>query len=87
MNAMSKGDLFPKIVEAYARPTRIIYGKDVDHTIEVPCSCSLLNKENLFVAKLEVYPDLLHLLNYESLGQFVSHSRNSCSLLVLFWTT
>ena len=46
MNAMSKGDLFPKIVEAYARPTRIISGKDVDNAMEVP------DYNSLFIMKM-----------------------------------
>lgn len=35
MEALSKGKLFPKVVEAYSRPTRIVRGKDVDSNIEV----------------------------------------------------
>ncbi|KAH0980588.1 hypothetical protein GBA52_007765 [Prunus armeniaca] len=35
MEALSKGSLFPKVVEAYSRPTRIVRGKDVDPHIEV----------------------------------------------------
>ncbi|KAF6152973.1 hypothetical protein GIB67_021578, partial [Kingdonia uniflora] len=34
MEAMSKNELLPKIVEAYSRPTRIIRGKDVDADFE-----------------------------------------------------
>ncbi|XP_030463262.1 glycine--tRNA ligase, chloroplastic/mitochondrial 2 [Syzygium oleosum] len=34
MEALSKGELFPKVVEAYSRPTRITRGKDVG-TMEV----------------------------------------------------
>ncbi|KAI3434209.1 Glycine--tRNA ligase [Psidium guajava] len=34
MEALSKGELFPKVVEAYSRPTRITRGKDVA-TMEV----------------------------------------------------
>ncbi|KAK9273495.1 hypothetical protein L1049_018305 [Liquidambar formosana] len=30
MEAMSRGELLPKVVEAYSRPTRIVRGKDVD---------------------------------------------------------
>ncbi|XP_022156973.1 glycine--tRNA ligase, chloroplastic/mitochondrial 2 isoform X2 [Momordica charantia] len=63
MNAMSKGDLFPKIVEAYARPTRIIYGKDVDHTIEVDEAAFESNEEralwNTFLSiKNQVHPGI-----------------------------
>ncbi|KAK4782690.1 hypothetical protein SAY86_007064 [Trapa natans] len=35
MEALSKGDLFPKVVEAYSRPTRIVRGKDVNTNVEV----------------------------------------------------
>lgn len=35
MEKLSKGDVFPKIVEAYSRPTRIVRGKDVDVGVEV----------------------------------------------------
>ncbi|OMO61918.1 hypothetical protein COLO4_33296 [Corchorus olitorius] len=33
--ALSKGNLFPKVVEAYSRPTRIVRAKDVDSDMEV----------------------------------------------------
>lgn len=49
MNAMSKGDLFPKIIEAYARPTRIISGKDVDNAIEVTQLQFFVDEENHYV--------------------------------------
>ncbi|KAK1274219.1 hypothetical protein QJS04_geneDACA012516 [Acorus gramineus] len=35
MEALSKGELLPKVVEAYSRPTRIIRGKDMDVDSEV----------------------------------------------------
>ncbi|KAK6162658.1 hypothetical protein DH2020_002499 [Rehmannia glutinosa] len=35
MQALSKGDLLPKIIEAYSRPTRIVRGKDVTDDLEV----------------------------------------------------
>ncbi|KAL5560498.1 hypothetical protein UlMin_036709 [Ulmus minor] len=35
MDALSKGELFPKVVESYSRPTRIVRGKDVNLDIEV----------------------------------------------------
>ncbi|XP_057492098.1 glycine--tRNA ligase, chloroplastic/mitochondrial 2 isoform X4 [Actinidia eriantha] len=35
MEALSRGDLLPKVVEAYSRPTRIVRGKDVTVNIEV----------------------------------------------------
>ncbi|XP_038874261.1 glycine--tRNA ligase, chloroplastic/mitochondrial 2 isoform X1 [Benincasa hispida] len=63
MNAMSKGDLFPKIVEAYARPTRIISGKDVDPAMEVDEAAFESNEEralwNTFLSiKNEVHPGI-----------------------------
>ena len=35
MEALSRGELLPKVVEAYSRPTRIVRGKDVTVDIEV----------------------------------------------------
>ncbi|VVA89565.1 unnamed protein product [Arabis nemorensis] len=35
MEKLTKGEIFPKIVEAYSRPTRIVRGKDVDVGVEV----------------------------------------------------
>lgn len=35
METLLRGDLFPKVVEAYSRPTRIVRGKDVDPSIKV----------------------------------------------------
>ncbi|CAN0921888.1 Glycine--tRNA ligase, chloroplastic/mitochondrial 2 [Linum grandiflorum] len=35
MQMLSEGDVFPKVVEAYSRPTRIIRGKDFDSSYEV----------------------------------------------------
>ncbi|GMN55646.1 hypothetical protein TIFTF001_024756 [Ficus carica] len=35
MDTLSKGMLFPKVMEAYSRPTRIVRGKDVKPDIEV----------------------------------------------------
>ncbi|KAE8646780.1 glycine--tRNA ligase, chloroplastic/mitochondrial 2 isoform X1 [Cucumis sativus] len=63
MNAMSKGDLFPKIIEAYARPTRIISGKDVDNAIEVDEANFESNEEralwNTFLSiKNKVHPGI-----------------------------
>ncbi|KAF2311070.1 hypothetical protein GH714_019361 [Hevea brasiliensis] len=34
MEALSRGNIFPKVVEAYSRPTRIVRGKDVDSDME-----------------------------------------------------
>lgn len=35
MEKLSKGEIFPKIVEAYSRPTRIVRGKDVGVGVKV----------------------------------------------------
>ncbi|KAK2998439.1 hypothetical protein RJ639_024561, partial [Escallonia herrerae] len=35
LEALSKGELLPKVVEAYSRPTRIVRGKDINDNIEV----------------------------------------------------
>ncbi|PPD74954.1 hypothetical protein GOBAR_DD28116 [Gossypium barbadense] len=45
LEALSKGDLFPKVVEAYSRPTRIVRGKEVDADIEVDATAFETNEE------------------------------------------
>lgn len=35
MEELSKGELFPKVVEAYSRPTRIVRGKENELQSEV----------------------------------------------------
>ncbi|XP_022733664.1 glycine--tRNA ligase, chloroplastic/mitochondrial 2 isoform X3 [Durio zibethinus] len=45
MEALSKGNLFPKVVEAYSRPTRIVRGKEVDADIEVDDAAFETNEE------------------------------------------
>ena len=35
MEALSKDNYFPKVVEAYSHPTRIVRGKDVDADMDV----------------------------------------------------
>lgn len=35
MEALSRTELFPKVVEVYSRPTRIIRGKDINNNLEV----------------------------------------------------
>jgi len=35
MEELSKGNLFPKVVEAYSRPTRIVRGKEDELHMEV----------------------------------------------------
>ncbi|KAM7277431.1 hypothetical protein ACFE04_019297 [Oxalis oulophora] len=63
MEALSKGEIFPKVVEAYSRPTRIVRGKDVDLEIEVDASAFETNQEkalwNIFLSiKNEIHPDI-----------------------------
>uniref|UniRef100_A0A2N9GJV3 glycine--tRNA ligase n=1 Tax=Fagus sylvatica TaxID=28930 RepID=A0A2N9GJV3_FAGSY len=41
MAALSRGNLFPKVVEAYSCPTRIVRGKEVDPDME--CSSCMFN--------------------------------------------
>lgn len=45
MDALSKGELFPKVVQAYSRPTRIIRGKDMVADWEVSESVFETNEE------------------------------------------
>ncbi|XVF79751.1 hypothetical protein PTKIN_Ptkin15bG0014700 [Pterospermum kingtungense] len=45
MEILLKSDLFPKIVEAYSRPTRIVRGKEVDADIEVDDAAFETNEE------------------------------------------
>ncbi|KAK1324482.1 hypothetical protein QJS10_CPA01g02805 [Acorus calamus] len=55
MEALSKGELLPKVVEAYSRPTRIIRGKDMDVDSEVNEAAFKTDEERaLWNAFLEV---------------------------------
>ncbi|KAL6323397.1 hypothetical protein AAG906_038668 [Vitis piasezkii] len=45
MDAMSRGELLPKVVEAYSRPTRIVRGKDVEADTEVDEASFETNEE------------------------------------------
>ncbi|XP_062173999.1 glycine--tRNA ligase, chloroplastic/mitochondrial 2 isoform X2 [Alnus glutinosa] len=45
MEALSRGLLFPKVVEAYSRPTRIVRGKEVDSDMEVDEAVFETNEE------------------------------------------
>ncbi|PIA34526.1 hypothetical protein AQUCO_03700065v1 [Aquilegia coerulea] len=55
MEALSRGELFPKVVEAYSRPTRIIRGKDVDANFEVnEAEFETHEERDLWSAYLEV---------------------------------
>ncbi|CAL9138371.1 unnamed protein product [Musa acuminata var. zebrina] len=67
MEALSKGDIFPKVVQAYSRPTRIIRGKNVDSSFEVSEAAFERNEElALWSAYLEVTSKVHH-------GQNLSH--------------
>ncbi|KAM3704324.1 hypothetical protein ACJW31_04G167700 [Castanea mollissima] len=45
MASLSRGNLFPKVVEAYSRPTRIVRGKEVDPDMEVDEAAFETNEE------------------------------------------
>eukprot|EP00262_Sarcandra_glabra_P018533 TRINITY_DN6686_c0_g3_i1.p1 TRINITY_DN6686_c0_g3~~TRINITY_DN6686_c0_g3_i1.p1 ORF type:complete len:604 (-),score=116.70 TRINITY_DN6686_c0_g3_i1:121-1785(-) len=47
MEALSRGKLLPKVVEAYSRPTRIIRGKDADAALEVSEAAFETNEERV----------------------------------------
>ncbi|KAK4569205.1 hypothetical protein RGQ29_004560 [Quercus rubra] len=55
MASLSRGNLFPKVVEAYSRPTRIVRGKEVDPDMEVDEAAFETNEERaLWIAFLSV---------------------------------
>ncbi|XP_050235987.1 glycine--tRNA ligase, chloroplastic/mitochondrial 2 isoform X1 [Mercurialis annua] len=63
METLSSGDLFPKVVEAYSRPTRIVRGKDVESDIEVDEAAFDTAEEKALwdtfkSAKSKIYPDI-----------------------------
>lgn len=43
MEAFSRTETFPKIVEAYSRPTRIIRGKEIESALEVLAEICTIN--------------------------------------------
>ncbi|KAM3685534.1 hypothetical protein ACJW31_11G125100 [Castanea mollissima] len=45
MASLSRGNLFPKVVEAYSRPARIVRGKEVDPDMEVDEAAFETNEE------------------------------------------
>lgn len=60
MEAFSRTDTFPKVVEAYSRPTRIIRGKEIESVLEVDPSVFEKDEEKvLWSAYLEV-ADKIH---------------------------
>lgn len=52
MEALSRGELLPKIVEVYSRPTRIVRGKDINDDLEV---LSFTSKQKYFCSCIK-YP-------------------------------
>ncbi|XP_025811270.1 glycine--tRNA ligase, chloroplastic/mitochondrial 2 isoform X2 [Panicum hallii] len=60
MEAFSRTETFPKIVEAYSRPTRIIRGKEIESALEVDPSVFEKDEEKvLWCAYLEI-ADKIH---------------------------
>ncbi|XP_038682833.1 glycine--tRNA ligase, chloroplastic/mitochondrial 2 isoform X2 [Tripterygium wilfordii] len=63
METLSRGELFPKVVEAYSRPTRIVRGKNVDVDAEVDEAAFETNEEkalwNTFsLIRNKIHPDV-----------------------------
>ncbi|OAY49428.1 glycine--tRNA ligase, chloroplastic/mitochondrial 2 [Manihot esculenta] len=63
MEALSKGNIFPKVVEAYSRPTRIVRGKDVESDMEVDESAFETSEEralwSIFLStKSKIHPGI-----------------------------
>ncbi|KAL5985329.1 hypothetical protein ACLOJK_027310 [Asimina triloba] len=61
MDDLSRDELFPKVIEAYSRPTRIIRGKDLDVDMEVSESTFQTNEERVLwstylVVKSKIHP-------------------------------
>ncbi|KAF2315461.1 hypothetical protein GH714_039314 [Hevea brasiliensis] len=54
MEALSRGDMFPKVVETYSHPRRIIFEKDVARNFLVPLYGSLV-KRRYFPKVVEAY--------------------------------
>ncbi|XP_064995666.1 glycine--tRNA ligase, chloroplastic/mitochondrial 2 isoform X3 [Musa acuminata AAA Group] len=70
MEALSKGDIFSKVVQAYSRPTRIIRGKNVDSSFEVSEAAFERNEElALWSAYLEVTSKVHHGISMDSFFQ------------------
>ncbi|KAJ6879316.1 glycine--tRNA ligase [Populus alba x Populus x berolinensis] len=63
MEAMSRENLFPKVVEAYSRPTRIVHGKDVDTDMKVDEAAFETDEERalwstFMSTKSKIYPGI-----------------------------
>ncbi|CAN8239953.1 unnamed protein product [Cochlearia groenlandica] len=61
MEKLSKGETFPKIVEAYSRPTRIVRGKDVDVGIEVDENAFETSQEKELWSTYTCIKDRIHI--------------------------
>ncbi|XP_020224578.1 glycine--tRNA ligase, chloroplastic/mitochondrial 2 isoform X2 [Cajanus cajan] len=49
MEELSRGSLFPKVIEAYSRPTRIVRGKEDELHLEVDEASFVTNEERVFM--------------------------------------
>ncbi|KAL9175880.1 hypothetical protein ABFS82_02G141100 [Erythranthe guttata] len=63
MKALSEGELLPKIIEAYSRPTRIVRGKDVTDDLEVDESAFETKEERALWStftslRSKIHPDM-----------------------------
>ncbi|EEF50248.1 glycine--tRNA ligase, chloroplastic/mitochondrial 2 isoform X2 [Ricinus communis] len=63
METLSRGNLFPEVIEAYSRPTRIVRGKDVVSDIEVDEAAFETAEEralwSIFLStKSKIFPDI-----------------------------
>lgn len=63
MEALSRENLFPKVVEAYSRPTRIVRGKDVDTDMKVDEAAFETDEERalwstFMSTKSKIYPGI-----------------------------
>ncbi|XP_055817569.1 glycine--tRNA ligase, chloroplastic/mitochondrial 2 isoform X3 [Solanum dulcamara] len=63
MDSLSKGELLPKVVEAYSRPTRIVRGKDANVDAEVDDQALETNEEkalwSTFLSlRSKIHPDM-----------------------------
>ncbi|XP_010544354.1 PREDICTED: glycine--tRNA ligase, chloroplastic/mitochondrial 2 [Tarenaya hassleriana] len=60
MEHLYKGEIFPKVVEAYSRPTRIVRGKDVDVGVEVDESAFATEEERALWSTYISIRDKIH---------------------------
>ncbi|KAB1225138.1 Glycine--tRNA ligase 2, chloroplastic/mitochondrial [Morella rubra] len=63
MEALTRGKLFPKIVEAYSRPTRIVRGKEMDPDMQIDEAAFETNEERalwsaFLSVKNKIYPGI-----------------------------